>query len=50
MNLETIGEIFTINQEETMEKVKQVWTLAKANPKVAVAAVVVVVAIYFLVN
>ena len=50
MNLETIGEIFTINQEETMEKVKQVWTLAKANPKIATAVVVVIIAIYFLVN
>jgi len=45
-----IGEIFTINQEETMEKVKQVWTLAKANPKISAAVVVVIVAIYFLVN
>ena len=50
MNLEKIGEIFTINQEETMEKVKQVWTLAKANPKIATAVVVVIIAIYFLVN
>ena len=33
-----------------MDKVKQVWTLAKANPKIATAIVVVVVAIYFLVN
>ena len=33
-----------------MEKVKQVWTLAKANPKISIAAVVVIVAIYFLVN
>jgi hypothetical protein len=33
-----------------MEKVKQVWTLAKANPKISIAIVVVVVAIYFLVN
>jgi len=48
MNLEIIGEIFTINQEETMEKVKQVWTLAKANPKISAAVVVVIVAIYFL--
>jgi hypothetical protein len=31
-----------------MEKVKQIWTLAKANPKIATAVVVVVVAIYFL--
>jgi len=33
-----------------MEKVKQVWTLVKANPKIATAIVVVVVVIYFLVN
>ena len=45
-----IGGIFMINQEETMEKVKQVWTLAKANPKISAAVVVVIIAIYFLVN
>ena len=33
-----------------MEKVKQFWTLAKANPKISIAIAVVVVAIYFLVN
>ena len=33
-----------------MEKVKQVWALAKANPKISAAVVVVVVVIYFLVN
>ena len=33
-----------------MAKVKQVWTLAKANPKISIAVVVVVIAIYFLVN
>ena len=33
-----------------MEKVKQVWTLAKANPKISIAIVVVAVAIYFAVN
>ena len=33
-----------------MENVKQVWILAKANPKIAAAIVVVVVVIYFLVN
>ena len=33
-----------------MEKVKQVWALAKANPKIATAIVIVIVAIYFLVN
>ena len=45
-----IGETFMINQEETMEKVKQVWTLAKANPTISAAVVVVIIAIYFLVN
>ena len=33
-----------------MEKVKQVWTLAKANPKISIAVVIVVIAIYFLIN
>jgi|ETNvirome_2_1000_1030626.scaffolds.fasta_scaffold00873_6 hypothetical protein len=33
-----------------MEKVKQLWALAHANPKISIAIVVVVVAIYFLVN
>ena len=33
-----------------MNKVKQVWTLAKDNPKISAAGVVVIVAIYFLVN
>ena len=31
-----------------MEKVKQLWTLAKANPKISAAIVVGIVAIYFL--
>ena len=31
-----------------MEKVKQVWALAKANPKIAAAIVVAVIAIYSL--
>ena len=39
-----------IKQEETMEKVKQVWALAKANPTLSIAIVVAVVAIYYLVN
>ena len=38
----------TIKQEETMEKVKQVWALAKANPKISVAVVIVIIAIYSL--
>ena len=42
----TWGDIY--DQEETMEKVKQIWTLAKANPKISAAVVVVLVAIYFL--
>ena len=33
-----------------MDKVKQVWALAKANHKISAAIVVVIVAIYFLVN
>ena len=33
-----------------MEKVKQLWTLAKANPTITAVIVVVIVAIYFLVN
>ena len=50
MRLVLIGGIFTINQEETMEKVKQVWTWAKAHPQTSIGVAVVVVAIYFLVN
>ena len=38
----------TYIKEIHMEKVKQLWTLAKANPKISAAVVVVVVAIYFL--
>ena len=33
-----------------MEKVKQLWKLAQDNPKISIAIVIVVVAIYFLVN
>ena len=33
-----------------MEKVKQVWKWAKAHPQTSIVIVVVVVAIYFLVN
>jgi len=40
----------TYIKEIIMEKVKQLWTLAKANPKISAAVVVVIVAIYFLVN
>ena len=40
----------TYIKEIIMEKVKQVWTLAKANPKISAAVVVVIIAVYFLVN
>ena len=40
----------TYIKEIIMNKVKQVWTLAKANPTLTAAIVVVIVAIYFLVN
>jgi hypothetical protein len=33
-----------------MEKVKQLWTMAQAHPKVAIAVAVIIVAIYFLVT
>jgi len=39
-----------ITKEKNMEKIKQVWALAQANPKISIAVVVVVIAIYFLVN
>ena len=50
MNLEKIGEIFTINQEETMEKVKQeakrIYNLAMGNKKataVVIAAIIIII-------
>jgi len=33
-----------------MKKIKKVWALAKAHPKIAAVVVVVVIAIYFLAN
>ena len=33
-----------------MNKLKQVWALAQTHPKGAVAVVVVIIAIYFLIN
>ena len=50
MNLEIVGEIFTINQEKTMEKVKQLWALAVANKKIAIGAVVAIIIIINLVS
>ncbi len=47
MSLEKIGGIFTINQEETMEKVKQeakrIWNLAMGNKKATAVVVVIIV-------
>ena len=47
MSLAKIGAIFTINQEETMEKVKQeakrIWNLAMGNKKAAAVVVVIIV-------
>jgi len=47
MSLEKIGETFTTNQEETMEKVKQeakrIWNLAMGNKKATAVVVVIVV-------
>ena len=48
MNPVKTGETYI--KEIIMEKVKQGWTLAKANPKISAAVVVVIVAIYFLAN
>ena len=48
MNPVKTGETYI--KEIIMEKIKQVWTLAKANPKISAAVVVVIVAIYFLVT
>ena len=50
MRLVIIGEIYTINQEETMEKVKQVVTWAKANKQKSIIIVIVVIAIIALIK
>ena len=50
MSLVLIGATYTINQEETMEKVKQIWTLAVANKKIAIGIVVAIIIIISLVN
>jgi len=45
MSLEKIGGIFTINQEENMETIKQnakrLWTLAFTNKKVTIGIIIV---------
>jgi|ETNvirome_6_1000_1030641.scaffolds.fasta_scaffold106846_1 hypothetical protein len=50
MSLGLIGAIFTINQEETMDKVKQLWALAVANKKIAIGVVIAIIIIISLVN
>ena len=45
-----IGGTYTINQEETMEKVKQVWALAVANKKIAIGVVVAIIILISLIN
>ena len=45
-----IGERYTINQEETMDKVKQLWALAVANKKIAIGVVVAIIIIISLIN
>ena len=50
MRLVIIGETYTINQEETMEKVKQVVTWAKANKQKSIIIVIVVIAIIALIK
>jgi len=45
MNLVKIGEISTINMEETMEHINKAWAKIKAHPKVSIAVAVVVVLI-----
>ena len=48
MSLVKIGEIYTINKEETMEHINKAWAKVKAHPKIAIAVVIVVVLIIIL--
>ena len=48
MNPVKTGETYI--KEIIMEKVKQVWTWAKAHPQTSTIVVIVVIAVYFLVN
>ena len=50
MSVVIIGETYTINLEETMEKVKQLWALTVANKKIAIGVVVAIIIIISLVN
>ena len=49
MNLEIVGEIFTINQEETMEIVNNIIARVKSDRKVQIGVVVAIVIIIILV-
>ena len=40
-----IGETYTTNKEETMEKVKQLWAKVVAHKKISIAVAVVIVLI-----
>ena len=50
MSLDLIGATYMINQEETMDKVKQLWALAVANKKIAIGVVVAIIIIISLIN
>jgi hypothetical protein len=43
MSLVKIGEIYMINKEETMEKIKQLWATVVAHKKISIAVAVVIV-------
>jgi len=43
MSVVKIGEIYMINKEETMEKVKQLWATVLAHKKISIAVAVVIV-------
>ena len=43
MSVVKIGEIYMINKEETMEKVKQLWAKVVAHKKISIAVAVVIV-------
>ena len=50
MNLEKIGEIFTINQEEKMEVVNKIITKVKSDRKVQISVAVAVIIIIALIS
>ena len=54
MRLVLIGEIYTINQEETMETIKQLWSqgahLWKDHKKVVIGVVIGIIIIISLIN